>query len=149
MYGGISHYGNGHILTNCIGNNNTFGGISYYGSGHIITDCIGNNNTYGGITCYGDKFVLIDCHKGAGNTDGTCYASQDFTSYNSELELIDITPVGNQVFHQFQSYDHNQIENNYCSWMYGGTIETLFIEGVAQPDQLIFKPVKQHRSSIP
>jgi len=49
--------------------------------------------------------------------------------------------VGNQVFHQFQSYDHNQIENNYRAWMYGGTIETQFIEGVVQPDQLIFKPV--------
>jgi len=158
---GISLWGNGHILTNCIGNNNTNGGITFYGTGHILTNCIGNNNTggvsyypsgffftncvgnsniNGGITHYGNENVLIDCHKGVGNTNGTCWASQDFTAYNSELELINTTPVGNQVFHQFQSYDHNQIENNYCAWMYGGTIETLFIEDVVQPGKLIFKP---------
>jgi len=55
--------------------------------------------------------------------------------------MINTTPMGNQVFHQFQSYDHNQIENNYCSWMYGGTIETLLVEDVVQPGKLIFKPI--------
>lgn len=140
--GGITYQGYGHIFTDCIGNNNTLGGISHYGSGHIFTNCIGNNNSNGGISHYGSENVLIDCHKGEGNGGNiTCHDPQDFTSYNSELELISTTPVGNQVFHQFQSYDHNQVEGNYCSWMYGGTIETLLVEGVVQPGKLIFKPI--------
>ena len=155
--GAFSYYGAGTIENSISENNLAPVDIQFQG---IIKNCTLKNMTYINGSYYPCTFknCSFKCEETLYHRKRSIGIYEDCTFENNtsgyfnigfgELynclfadEGIKTTYMLNRAINEvLESFDHNGIIGNYYTLCKGGTIETLFTDGVVQPGHLIFKP---------